>query len=65
LLKGASAAEEIAEHHYAIRQAGGDEATIVTCGVGLVEPPVTVVTLGRSARRPDKTSVVSRQKGRR
>jgi 16S rRNA (guanine527-N7)-methyltransferase len=46
-LKGASAAEEVAEHRNAISRIGGGTPVIHECGVGLVEPPVTVVEVVR------------------
>ncbi len=55
-LKGASAADEVAEHRDAIVRLGGSEPAIVLCGVGLIEPPTTVVEIVRErdvvAQRP-------------
>jgi 16S rRNA (guanine527-N7)-methyltransferase len=48
LLKGASAAEEIEAHRYALARVGAGETTIVRCGAGLGVPEVTVVTLSRA-----------------
>jgi 16S rRNA (guanine527-N7)-methyltransferase len=45
LMKGAGAAEELATHGSALRRAGAGRTQIRTCGVGLVDPPVTVVTV--------------------
>jgi 16S rRNA (guanine527-N7)-methyltransferase len=42
-LKGSSAKEEIVEHQAAVTQLGGGPATVVRCGVGLIDPPATVV----------------------
>ncbi|WIM96557.1 16S rRNA (guanine(527)-N(7))-methyltransferase RsmG [Actinoplanes oblitus] len=42
-LKGASAEEEIQEHRAAIERIGGGGLEIRLCGVGLIEPPATVV----------------------
>jgi 16S rRNA (guanine527-N7)-methyltransferase len=61
-LKGASAAEEIASHQAAVTRLGGGRASVRQCGVGLIEPPTTVVEVvrerdvrpraGRARRRP-------------
>jgi 16S rRNA (guanine527-N7)-methyltransferase len=55
-LKGASAADEVAEHRDAILRLGGSEPAIALCGVGLIEPPTTVVEIVRErdvvAQRP-------------
>ncbi|MEU4557309.1 16S rRNA (guanine(527)-N(7))-methyltransferase RsmG [Actinoplanes sp. NPDC023936] len=42
-LKGASAAEEVAEHGAALSALGGGEVTVRLCGEGLIDPPATVV----------------------
>jgi 16S rRNA (guanine527-N7)-methyltransferase len=46
-LKGASAADEVAEHRTAVARLGGSEPVITLCGVGLIEPPTTVVEIVR------------------
>jgi 16S rRNA (guanine527-N7)-methyltransferase len=46
-LKGASAVDEVAEHRDAIVRLGGSEPAIALCGVGLIEPPTTVVEIVR------------------
>ncbi|MET7748092.1 16S rRNA (guanine(527)-N(7))-methyltransferase RsmG [Micromonospora sp. NPDC005367] len=46
-LKGASAAEEIAEHEAAVAKLGGGEPTVYLCGVGVIDPPATVVEVVR------------------
>jgi 16S rRNA (guanine527-N7)-methyltransferase len=46
-LKGASAADEVAEHREAIARLGGSDPVIALCGVGLIEPPTTVVQITR------------------
>ncbi|MGA8115115.1 MAG: 16S rRNA (guanine(527)-N(7))-methyltransferase RsmG [Actinocatenispora sp.] len=46
-MKGASAAEEIAAHGAQVSRAGGGEPRLVQCGVGLVEPPATVIEVTR------------------
>jgi 16S rRNA (guanine527-N7)-methyltransferase len=50
LMKGAGAAEELATHSNALGRAGAGRTEIRTCGVGLVDPPVTVVTVDAPAR---------------
>jgi 16S rRNA (guanine527-N7)-methyltransferase len=59
-LKGASAAEEVAEHRAAVTRLGGSEPAITLCGVGLIEPPTTVVEIVRErdvvAPRPKSSS---------
>lgn len=42
-LKGASAADEAAEHRAALMRLGGGEPAVRLCGVGLIDPPTTVV----------------------
>ena len=51
LMKGAGAADELAQHRSALRRAGAGSAQVVTCGVGLVEPPVRVVTVDAPVTR--------------
>lgn len=56
-LKGASAAEEIAEHAAAVARFGGGEPTVHRCGEGVLDAPTTVVEIVRErlvepARRP-------------
>jgi 16S rRNA (guanine527-N7)-methyltransferase len=46
-LKGASAADEVAEHRDAIVRLGGSDPVITRCGVGVIEPPTTVVEIVR------------------
>jgi len=46
-LKGASAADEVAEHRGAIVRLGGSEPVIALCGEGVIEPPTTVVEIVR------------------
>ncbi len=42
-MKGASASDEIELHGAKVQRAGGDMPKVVQCGVGLVEPPTTVI----------------------
>ena len=55
-LKGASAADEVAEHRDAIARLGGSDPVIALCGEGVIEPPTTVVEIVRerdvAAARP-------------
>jgi 16S rRNA (guanine527-N7)-methyltransferase len=44
-LKGMSATEEIEAHAAAVSRLGGGPATIHQCGVGLIDPPTTVVEI--------------------
>ena len=44
-LKGASAADEVAEHRSAIAALGGSDPVVRTCGDGLIDPPTTVVEI--------------------
>jgi 16S rRNA (guanine527-N7)-methyltransferase len=46
-LKGAAAADEVAEHTDRIRRLGGGAATVRRCGVGTIDPPTTVVEIPR------------------
>ncbi|WP_441338455.1 16S rRNA (guanine(527)-N(7))-methyltransferase RsmG [Micromonospora sp. NBS 11-29] len=55
-LKGASATEEIAEHAEVVIRLGGGEPELHRCGVGVIDPPATVVEVVRervvNPRRP-------------
>jgi 16S rRNA (guanine527-N7)-methyltransferase len=44
-LKGSSAADEVAEHRDAIARLGGSDPVIACCGVGVIDPPTTVVEI--------------------
>jgi len=46
-LKGASAADEVAEHQAAVERLGGGTAVVRRCGVGVIDPPTTVVEIAR------------------
>jgi len=56
-LKGASAADEVAEHRSAIAALGGSVPVVRTCGDGLIDPPATVVEIvkERNVVRPRST----------
>jgi len=47
-LKGESAGREIDEHRAAIARLGGEAPVVRVCGVGLVDPPTTVVEIVRA-----------------
>ncbi len=72
-LKGASAADEVAEHRDAVDRLGGDVPTVRRCGVGVVDPPATVVevvrlrdvTSSRRSPRPSKSTTAGRRAARR
>lgn len=54
-MKGESAGVEIERDSAAVRRAGGGRPELVRCGVGLVDPPSTVVVVekqGRTTGRP-------------
>ncbi|MER5332625.1 16S rRNA (guanine(527)-N(7))-methyltransferase RsmG [Micromonospora sp. NPDC002717] len=46
-LKGASAADEIAEHAETVARLGGGEPEMHRCGEGIIDPPTTVVEIVR------------------
>ncbi|MDG4834730.1 16S rRNA (guanine(527)-N(7))-methyltransferase RsmG [Solwaraspora sp. WMMD1047] len=46
-LKGATAADEVAEHADRIHRLGGGTPTVRRCGVGTLDPPTTVVEIPR------------------
>lgn len=60
-VKGASARAEAQRDADAVRRLGGGAPAVVRCGVGLVEPPGTVVVVEKLGR-PDRP--VRRKKGR-
>jgi 16S rRNA (guanine527-N7)-methyltransferase len=51
-LKGATAADEIAEHRAAVARLGGGEPAVRTCGAGLLDAPTTVVEVVRERAIP-------------
>ena len=60
-VKGATAAEELRASAAAILAAGGRDSEVVVVGLGLVDPPTTVVRIRRSVpsatpRRPKRTA---------
>ncbi|MFE9915772.1 16S rRNA (guanine(527)-N(7))-methyltransferase RsmG [Micromonospora sp. NPDC005553] len=46
-LKGSSAATEIEEHAEVVARLGGGEPAVQLCGVGVIDPPTTVVEIVR------------------
>ncbi|NES16256.1 16S rRNA (guanine(527)-N(7))-methyltransferase RsmG [Micromonospora sp. PPF5-17] len=68
-LKGASAAEEIAEHGAAVARLGGGEPELHRCGVGVIDPPATVVevvrerVIGPARKKGPKRSRGGRRRG--
>jgi 16S rRNA (guanine527-N7)-methyltransferase len=57
-LKGASATDEVAAHSDAIARMGAGKPSVRLCGVGVVEPPTTVVEIvrGRAVAPTARTS---------
>ena len=68
-LKGASAAEEIAEHAAAVARLGGGEPELHRCGVGVIDPPATVIevvrerVVGPARKKAPKRSRGGRRRG--
>ncbi|MBB5871016.1 16S rRNA (guanine527-N7)-methyltransferase [Allocatelliglobosispora scoriae] len=61
-LKGSSAAEEIIEHQSTVTRLGGGPATLHHCGVGLIDPPTTVVEVECIAPARSKRGGASRRR---
>ncbi|MEU4677214.1 16S rRNA (guanine(527)-N(7))-methyltransferase RsmG [Micromonospora sp. NPDC023737] len=63
-LKGASATEEIAEHEAAVGKLGGGQPTVHLCGVGVIDPPTTVVEVVRErVVGPVRAAAAKRSRG--
>ncbi len=68
-LKGASAAEEIAAHGAAVARLGGGEPELHRCGVGVIDPPATVIevvrdrVVGSARKKGPKRSRGGRRRG--
>jgi 16S rRNA (guanine527-N7)-methyltransferase len=64
-MKGASAADEIAEHAEAVAKLGGGEPIVQRCGVGVIDPPATVVEIVREriVNPPRVKSAAKRSRG--
>ncbi|MFI5778428.1 16S rRNA (guanine(527)-N(7))-methyltransferase RsmG [Nocardia sp. NPDC051570] len=58
-LKGSSAAEELERDRTDLTRAGGGNAEVVECGVGIITPPTVVLSVERLPRseRPSRKSV--------
>ena len=54
-LKGASAADEAAEHRVAVAALGGSEPVLRLCGEGLIDPPTTAVEIVVQSRPKSPT----------
>jgi 16S rRNA (guanine527-N7)-methyltransferase len=64
-LKGASAADEVADHRDAVGRLGGGTPVVRRCGVGLIDPPATVVEIVRERAVRGREAHRSRQRGAR
>lgn len=53
-VKGVSAPAEVERDTRAVAASGGGIPRIETCGIGIVDPPCTVVVVERKDRRPRK-----------
>lgn len=51
-LKGASAADEVIDHREAVDRAGGGQPVVRRCGVGVIDPPATVIDVVRERTVP-------------
>jgi 16S rRNA (guanine527-N7)-methyltransferase len=60
-VKGAAAADEVERDAAAVRRLGGGAPRIERCGVGIIDPPSTVVVVERLAGAPARTA---RRRGR-
>jgi 16S rRNA (guanine527-N7)-methyltransferase len=67
-LKGASADAEVVEHRAVVERLGGDVPVVRRCGVGLIDPPTTVVEIVRvrelAPTRQKATAKAGRRKHR-
>jgi 16S rRNA (guanine527-N7)-methyltransferase len=63
-LKGASATEEVAEHRDAVGRLGGGSPAVRRCGVGVIDPPTTVVEIVREREVLPPGAPPSRRAGR-
>ncbi|GAB3966398.1 16S rRNA (guanine(527)-N(7))-methyltransferase RsmG [Plantactinospora veratri] len=64
-MKGSSAAEEVAEHAEAVRRLGGSSPMVRLAGLGVVDPPTTVVEVvrERAGRAPARGTSGGRRGG--
>jgi 16S rRNA (guanine527-N7)-methyltransferase len=63
-LKGSSAAEEVEEHRDVITRLGGGSPVVQRCGVGMIDPPTTVVEIVRERAVNPPGTKPSRRGGR-
>nr|WP_236047249.1 16S rRNA (guanine(527)-N(7))-methyltransferase RsmG [Actinoplanes ovalisporus] len=65
-LKGATAAEEAAEHRDAVAALGGSDPVLRLCGEGLIDPPTTVleVVVQSRPKPPSRVAAPKRDTGR-
>ena len=64
-LKGESAVEEVEAHRDVIARLGGDSPVVRLCGVGLLEPPTTVIEITRARLVEGRSPSSQDRKGRR
>ncbi len=62
-LKGASAGAEVEEHQSAVGRLGGGRTAVRQCGVGLIEPPTTVVEIVREREVRPRAGSRARRRG--
>lgn len=63
-LKGSSAAAEIEEHAEVVARLGGGEPAVHLCGVGVIDPPTTVVEIVRERMiGPPRPAAKKRSRG--
>ncbi|MGC4744932.1 16S rRNA (guanine(527)-N(7))-methyltransferase RsmG [Micromonospora sp. DT201] len=63
-LKGSSAAAEIEEHAKVVTRLGGGEPAVHLCGVGVIDPPTTVVEIVRERMiGPPRVAATKRSRG--
>jgi 16S rRNA (guanine527-N7)-methyltransferase len=64
-LKGASAADEVAEHRAVVASLGGGDPVVRLCGAGVIDPPTTVVEIvkEREVAVPPATKPSARTEG--
>jgi 16S rRNA (guanine527-N7)-methyltransferase len=60
--KGESAADEVDAHAAAIAKLGGGAPVVRRCGVGLIDPPATVVEIVRTVPHPVRARASRRRR---
>ena len=63
-MKGLSAQSEVDQHRRAIAKARGINVRVVQCGVGSIDPPVSVVMVERAPKPISKAAAKRRAKGK-